>query len=181
MKYLNETYFSNTFYAGEKQYICHECTFQCEMPNPLKIHLSLDCGKLSKQYLWKRLQLIKKETTTPVPNITNIQANTSSQPDVQIIELNSNSAFKPYQKIKIDAGKSKTKLQNNRVNKICSVLPNILKNQNMADINETGFFYKQAVEMETIISNLGKLNHGHLCMYCGKIYSRKYGLKIHIR
>ncbi|KAI9559855.1 zinc finger protein [Daphnia sinensis] len=23
--------------------------------------------------------------------------------------------------------------------------------------------------------------HGHICIYCGKIYSRKYGLKIHIR
>lgn len=40
---------------------------------------------------------------------------------------------------------------------------------------------QQAVEMETLVSNLGRSKQGHLCIYCGKIYSRKYGLKIHIR
>lgn len=27
----------------------------------------------------------------------------------------------------------------------------------------------------------GKPKKGHLCLYCGKLYSRKYGLKIHMR
>ncbi|KAK8385579.1 hypothetical protein O3P69_016387 [Scylla paramamosain] len=36
-------------------------------------------------------------------------------------------------------------------------------------------------EMETLVSNLGRSRRGHLCLYCGKVYSRKYGLKIHIR
>nr|XP_045625130.1 histone-lysine N-methyltransferase MECOM-like [Procambarus clarkii] len=36
-------------------------------------------------------------------------------------------------------------------------------------------------EMETLVSNLGRSRRGHLCLYCGKLYSRKYGLKIHIR
>ncbi|NWS70709.1 PRD13 protein, partial [Crotophaga sulcirostris] len=27
----------------------------------------------------------------------------------------------------------------------------------------------------------GKPKAGHLCLYCGKLYSRKYGLKIHMR
>ncbi|NWI21564.1 PRD13 protein, partial [Crypturellus soui] len=27
----------------------------------------------------------------------------------------------------------------------------------------------------------GKAKSGHLCLYCGKLYSRKYGLKIHMR
>ncbi|XP_049586239.1 PR domain zinc finger protein 13 [Syngnathus scovelli] len=30
-------------------------------------------------------------------------------------------------------------------------------------------------------SNSGKPKKGHLCLYCGKLYSRKYGLKIHMR
>lgn len=38
-----------------------------------------------------------------------------------------------------------------------------------------------AAQMESIVSNLGKTKRGHLCIYCGKVYSRKYGLKIHIR
>lgn len=40
---------------------------------------------------------------------------------------------------------------------------------------------KYASEMETIASNLGSSMNGHLCIFCGKVYSRKYGLKIHIR
>lgn len=40
---------------------------------------------------------------------------------------------------------------------------------------------KYAAEMETIASNLGSSVNGHLCIFCGKVYSRKYGLKIHIR
>lgn len=28
---------------------------------------------------------------------------------------------------------------------------------------------------------MGTSKQGHLCIYCGKLYSRKYGLKIHIR
>ncbi|ROJ29273.1 PR domain zinc finger protein 13, partial [Anabarilius grahami] len=30
-------------------------------------------------------------------------------------------------------------------------------------------------------TNSGKPKKGHLCLYCGKLYSRKYGLKIHMR
>ncbi|XP_023703836.2 zinc finger protein 420 [Cryptotermes secundus] len=41
--------------------------------------------------------------------------------------------------------------------------------------------FSHAAEMETLVSNLGRSKKGHLCIYCGKIYSRKYGLKIHIR
>lgn len=50
-----------------------------------------------------------------------------------------------------------------------------------------------AAHLETIVSNMGTnataaakastsaSAGGHLCIYCGKVYSRKYGLKIHIR
>lgn len=36
-------------------------------------------------------------------------------------------------------------------------------------------------QVETLVSHLGRSKHGHVCIYCGKVYSRKYGLKIHIR
>ncbi|XP_055691042.1 zinc finger protein 77 [Lutzomyia longipalpis] len=38
-----------------------------------------------------------------------------------------------------------------------------------------------AAHLETIVSNMGSSKAGHICVYCGKLYSRKYGLKIHIR
>ncbi|XP_078256192.1 PR domain zinc finger protein 13 [Rhinoraja longicauda] len=33
----------------------------------------------------------------------------------------------------------------------------------------------------TTTTSSGKPKKGHLCLYCGKLYSRKYGLKIHMR
>ncbi|XP_076006306.1 PR domain zinc finger protein 13 [Genypterus blacodes] len=33
----------------------------------------------------------------------------------------------------------------------------------------------------TVNTGSGKPKKGHLCLYCGKLYSRKYGLKIHMR
>ncbi|RZF37678.1 hypothetical protein LSTR_LSTR003089 [Laodelphax striatellus] len=40
---------------------------------------------------------------------------------------------------------------------------------------------QQAVQHQNLVSNLGRSKQGHLCIYCGKVYSRKSGLKIHIR
>lgn len=34
---------------------------------------------------------------------------------------------------------------------------------------------------ELLATNVGKSSVGHICIYCGKVYSRKYGLKIHLR
>jgi len=39
----------------------------------------------------------------------------------------------------------------------------------------------EASWLESVVSNFGKTEVGHRCMYCGKIYTRKYGLKIHTR
>lgn len=41
--------------------------------------------------------------------------------------------------------------------------------------------YNDEAQIETLVSSLGKSRQGHVCLYCGKCYSRKYGLKIHIR
>lgn len=41
--------------------------------------------------------------------------------------------------------------------------------------------YTDEAQIETLVSSLGKSRQGHICLYCGKCYSRKYGLKIHIR
>ncbi|KPJ15924.1 PR domain zinc finger protein 13 [Papilio machaon] len=35
--------------------------------------------------------------------------------------------------------------------------------------------------VEALAAAWGKSRGGHTCLYCGKLYSRKYGLKIHIR
>lgn len=37
------------------------------------------------------------------------------------------------------------------------------------------------MNFELLATNLGKSRDGYQCIYCGKLYSRKYGLKIHLR
>ncbi|KRY72332.1 PR domain zinc finger protein 13 [Trichinella pseudospiralis] len=44
---------------------------------------------------------------------------------------------------------------------------------------QLGQVSKNAVEL--VATTLGKTAQGHRCIYCGKLYSRKYGLKIHLR
>lgn len=48
-------------------------------------------------------------------------------------------------------------------------------------IPQAGNAFEAAAQIETLVSNMGTSKTGHLCIYCGKVYSRKYGLKIHIR
>ncbi|CAH2107843.1 unnamed protein product [Euphydryas editha] len=36
-------------------------------------------------------------------------------------------------------------------------------------------------QLESLAAAWGRSRDGHVCLYCGKLYSRKYGLKIHIR
>ncbi|KAL0840781.1 hypothetical protein ABMA28_015964 [Loxostege sticticalis] len=38
-----------------------------------------------------------------------------------------------------------------------------------------------AARLEALAAEWGRARGGHVCVYCGKLYSRKYGLKIHIR
>ncbi|XP_034237756.1 PR domain zinc finger protein 13-like [Thrips palmi] len=97
---------------GEKRYVCHHCGRSFEFPNPLKLHLALDCGREDVSALWRRLQRLGAH-----PGHQGHQAS----------------------------------------------------------------YHQHASDMETLVSNLGRSKQGHLCIYCGKVYSRKYGLKIHIR
>lgn len=82
------------------------------------------------------------------------------------------SAFKPY------------KSQNKMFANVCPLTrtDNVLTSYNVQTSTAASISADvHAAQMETIVSNLGKSKQGHLCIYCGKVYSRKYGLKIHIR
>ncbi len=181
MEFLT-TFHNNFSILGEKQYNCHRCQFQCEMPNPLKIHLALECGKLTKPHLWKRLLLLENCVPPPTTQQPTHAAAFSLNPSTALQKRNS--AFKPYKTVSKseDLNKTEVKCQTEKLENGYSDLPNVLiRDKNVQQVNGTTFLYKQAVEMETIVSNLGRFKQGHLCIYCGKVYSRKYGLKIHIR
>ncbi|XP_015437634.1 PREDICTED: PR domain zinc finger protein 13 [Dufourea novaeangliae] len=110
----------------------------------------------------------------PSPNSssTHISPNSSSQLSPVGKELSyRHSAFKPYMN------------QNNVFSVVCPPAreETVLAPYNVQATASPIATDVHAAQMETIVSNLGKSKQGHLCIYCGKVYSRKYGLKIHIR
>lgn len=80
------------------------------------------------------------------------------------------SAFQP-----VHVQKVKTELQQTG---IFEIQPNTVLHPSSTLLDHTA---SAAAHLETIVSNMGTSKQGHLCIYCGKLYSRKYGLKIHIR
>ncbi|XP_031825951.1 PR/SET domain 13 [Nomia melanderi] len=110
----------------------------------------------------------------PSPNSssTQVSPNSSSQLSPTEKEIGyRHSAFKPYM---------------NQSNVFANVCPPARDDSVLAPYNVQATATPMATDahaaqMETIVSNLGKSKQGHLCIYCGKVYSRKYGLKIHIR
>ncbi|XP_031343105.1 zinc finger protein 761 [Photinus pyralis] len=83
------------------------------------------------------------------------------------------SAFKPFHKMTF----------NDSLNTPYSIWPNFTFNPSYHSPDAILINNAQSDEsqMETLVSSLGKSKEGHICLYCGKCYSRKYGLKIHIR
>lgn len=235
-------------FSGEKHYVCHQCGHHFEFPNPLKMHLALNCDYLKPIELWRRLQqyieegsnrtlstknnnitkdgflfqlgdnygkhinsnFIENSLKVAPPSPENCGISTVSNPSPNCLSeseedvrsaseppVTRNSAFKPYFS---NESKQETIGRHNKFlyrtfSRFMPILP-----QNMLFPNTPIFpphgsatftnntsqgtgsvCTQQAVEMETLVSNLGRSNQGHLCLYCGKLYSRKYGLKIHIR
>lgn len=180
---------------GQKKYVCTKsrCATLYESPNPLKLHIALGCGRQNISELWSRLTERLKSYSDPPKfsfQLTNIHTSPSPQkramdlsPPVKSGELykpysDSPSAFKPFSK----------QIQDNHPKPEGSPLFPI-QNQFYAvqavptfDMYINGNVqYNDEAQIESFVSNLGKSKEGHVCLYCGKCYSRKYGLKIHIR
>lgn len=169
----------------------------------------MDCNR-SFKYIWTRLrknltnlssspvplnltknssifkfQLIDKEPSrrkscddlNANPNDNSVLTRPMSEPS--ILPHHTSSAFQPYAPKSAPLTPPPYLLNNNiRLSQSLIQFPTT----NMLDIQSNlELTYTHAAHMETLVSNLGKSKQGHLCIYCGKLYSRKYGLKIHIR
>ncbi|XP_014486022.1 PREDICTED: zinc finger protein 600 [Dinoponera quadriceps] len=211
---------------SNKSYICHICSRIFEYPNPLKLHIALNCNRLNKAHIWTYLakgfatlgssgtrltsslypqtsftfELTSPTMTLPANVLSPILTETvytgvslrndspcSNQPSpLSLSQLSSSSssietpnpldqmaptegltsrhsAFKPYVP-RDNVSRSRFAPYNVRLPAVTSLETDAI-----------------AIDMETIVSNAGKSKEGHRCIYCGKLYSRKYGLKIHIR
>ncbi|XP_066258786.1 zinc finger protein 667 [Euwallacea similis] len=206
---------------GENKYKCLRCSALYESPNPLKLHITLACGKLPISSLWERLAtLIGDPQSAPIasPKVKDFEfkltpdTQTSKQRDaldltISAQQLKSNvttahkalqkghySAFKPFKKhaIEINATNRAIALNPQGLNThdlpplwpmsfetdVVQLHRNLMQTQ---DFNNTQSIYGDDAQIESLVSSLGKAKQGHICLYCGKCYSRKYGLKIHIR
>lgn len=188
--------------------MCHECGYTCEKPNPLKIHLALDCGKSPRAKLWSRLAATVAETAAAAAEADSdddrkIQASfrfslTTGAADSRKPLPSSaaaESAFRPYSpESSASSGGGLAPIlsptrqrrpplppQQPSVDRTPPPPPPLSSRLVGGDDAAATFFDRRCAEMETIVSNLGHSEQGHLCIYCGKVYSRKYGLKIHIR
>ncbi|XP_058456969.1 zinc finger protein 572 [Malaya genurostris] len=157
-------------------YVCHICRKSYEYPNPLKIHIATGCGQQSTNVLWQRL----------LHSITRFSFN----PECDFQPWRS-SAFRPV----LSSNAMKVELSPTHplppLNK-SPPLEQPLHHHNHHHQSHLRHHHHHhplvddstmvtAAHLETIVSNMGSSKQGHICIYCGKLYSRKYGLKIHIR
>ncbi|XP_077285545.1 PR/SET domain 13 [Arctopsyche grandis] len=165
--------------TGHKKYRCHKCEEAFEYPNPLKIHLLLSCQVQPIYILWQHISMsINSTRRSENLNTLNPYTRSVSEPP--------SSAFSPYRKREIEVTNVNllplnltvgTSMQ--QLNPHQQWMNNMLEFKTSGSLDEISSNY--AADVELFASNWGKLKQGHMCVYCGKIYSRKYGLKIHIR
>lgn len=158
-----------------------------ESPNPLKLHITLECGRYTITTFWEQLASSLENCSTEVERKSNFtfQLIPDTLPLRQrgAIDLTtaaghtkSENLYRPYSQP--SAFKPFLKSQSNTAtSSFCHSLNLFPLATRMKSDNSL----EDQAQIETLVSSLGKSKQGHICLYCGKCYSRKYGLKIHIR
>ncbi|XP_039262052.2 uncharacterized protein LOC120338175 [Styela clava] len=148
------------------------CTTNCEKPN----YLLQDLNARYKELLITRLSgspgCLNFESPTPLispffPNPTNIMPSYSQFSGTSFQSQTHN----PAPVLVHGAFKN-----NDRPRNITETCNSKSREDNTQDLNDL-----QRNKLDLVNNNIGKERKSHKCIYCGKLYSRKYGLKIHIR
>lgn len=156
--------------SGKNCYTCNVCEKSYENPNPLKIHLATNCNRYSQNELWRRLNQspARHQYIYHPPYVSpewamlqqRLHAHSSAPlPPIEPEPKHRLSAFQPVHTSRYSQPPPERILAEPQDKSVANA----------------------AAHLETIVSNMGTSKQGHLCIYCGKLYSRKYGLKIHIR
>lgn len=181
-----------TLFSGKNCYTCNICEKSYESPNPLKIHMATNCDRYTEDDLWCRLELsipkpyLFHNPTEPTlqltllnqhqPRMTQIDNDRHLRTNIQHPQLQLQSSMQHYQENHRHLPHSNSAFQP-------IVMPTRYQspNEHVVITPRDNVAATAAAQLETIVSNMGTSKQGHLCIYCGKLYSRKYGLKIHIR
>lgn len=160
---------------GQKSYVCLQCYRSYEVPNQLKIHLARNCDQFEESVMWKRLQteLFSRHQRKLFMQSRNFEILNPYHPAILQNIPTSSRRFSAFQPVANKCESSPSPPANPNM-----PIPN-LSPLSQSSINDSAL--AAAAHLETIVSNMGTSKQGHLCIYCGKLYSRKYGLKIHIR
>ncbi|CAI6350542.1 unnamed protein product [Macrosiphum euphorbiae] len=175
----------------ERKYVCHKCGYTCEKPNPLKIHMALDCGRRPRAKLWSRLAADHCASGRTIEASFRFSL-TPAESRAPLSSGSADSAFRPYSPESSASSGGGPPAPPSPLRPPPPAPPSSSSSSDRTPLqdgplrqviggSDTAFFDRRCAEMETIVSNLGHSDQGHLCIYCGKVYSRKYGLKIHIR
>ena len=147
---------------GQSRYTCDVCNYDFEYPNFLKLHLALRCNHIGKEFLWERLArdfYCYKELPL----------------NLDMIFFPSHIPLPPLPPLPAIA------FPNFDLNLPTSPQQSPPENYSLGRFPTETYPVIPHTQIETVYSNMGKTKKGHVCGFCGKIYSRKYGLKIHIR
>lgn len=172
VSFMNIPFLTPANIQGQKCYICHHCLKVFENPNPLKIHLAANCRRAedAKDVLWQRLQteilsrhqrklLMAQNHRFMECEMRNLM-NTGPVSSAKRL-----SAFQPVINRNVQANSTPSP----PIQSMPSLSP-----ASTSSFNESAL--AAAAHLESIVSNMGTSKQGHLCIYCGKLYSRKYGL-----
>ncbi|XP_035206768.1 zinc finger protein 91-like [Stegodyphus dumicola] len=165
---------------GYQSYHCHKCGFISPNPNPLKIHLFLNCDTSKLFPPTERPEtynishhLSLNFSDTPGPFIGSARAQKINE---AVAPLQFTSSHLPSSAL------YSTFPDKNVQNVYEFVTLNANINTSSQDLklefpqNSLNTFSKRWTP-----KSLSCSGPGHICAYCGKVYSRKYGLKIHVR
>lgn len=221
-------------------YMCHNCNSYFDYPNPLKLHLALDCNRMDNSYIWMLLanKIVNSPKTDlsfsqyagksftfelkplPVPRpialpigipaypVQTIDTTTrslrndspSSSNQLSSVSSNGPSPIPPYSSVKSppmeilpSSSTYKSSIENiTERNRYLTLRPyealmhrDVYRNSfipyDMRHSVQAESKKKDPAEVESLASDMGKCGAGYRCIFCDKIYSRKYGLRIHIR
>lgn len=216
-------------------YTCHICNSCFDSPNPLKLHLVLNCNQKDNSYIWTLLanKIVSSSRTdlsfnqysernftfklNPLPvsrpktlpvhipsysaqkkDTTRTLKNNSPCSSNQLSPLsqssNNPSPIPTYSlptEILPSSSNYKSSVENLMDHRLILRSYNALIHHTQDRIMPYDILPSNApaesakktdpAEVETRASEIGKCNEGYRCIFCNKIYSRKYGLRIHIR
>lgn len=151
--------------------------------------MATNCDRYTQDDLWCRLELsIPKPYIFHTPSEPTLQLSLLSQHQPRMTQIDNLRANIQHSHLQLPSQIQHFQENHRRLSTPNSAFRPILlptryqsPNEHVVITPRDNVAATAAAQLETIVSNMGTSKQGHLCIYCGKLYSRKYGLKIHIR